>query len=100
MDMWGRSGEDCLGKRLDGALDWRVLSSAVEEKERFLHMFVRYLAEGPLQKASSSHFLTPEQTAVRICENLCKICPSMCSSFRRLSMPSLTILRFEEFSGA
>ncbi|CAM6086571.1 unnamed protein product [Calypogeia fissa] len=43
---------------------------SVEEKDRFLHMFVGCLQSGPLHKSDSSHFLTPEQTAVRICENL------------------------------
>jgi hypothetical protein len=68
-----------------------VVVLAVEEKDRFVHVFVNSLAEGPLQKSSSSHFLTPEQTAVRICENLRK---NTVELFLHLSRVDL---RFKEF---
>lgn len=60
-------------------LYWRYLSSlkkvllnAADEKDRFMHTFLRYLREGPLNPSHPLFFLSYERTAVRICENLRK----------------------------
>nr|XP_024397278.1 nodulin homeobox-like isoform X6 [Physcomitrium patens] len=41
-----------------------------DEKDRFMHTFLRCLREGPLDLSHPLFFLTFERTAVRICENL------------------------------
>lgn len=41
-----------------------------DEKDRFMHTFLRYLREGPLNPSHPLFFLSYERTAVRICENL------------------------------
>ncbi|EFJ13100.1 hypothetical protein SELMODRAFT_446415 [Selaginella moellendorffii] len=41
-----------------------------DEKDRFLCLFMRCLSAGPLSPLSSSFFMTSDQTAVRVCENL------------------------------
>ncbi|KAL3699844.1 hypothetical protein R1sor_017866 [Riccia sorocarpa] len=69
-DLYARERSALLVKLFANLTCFNPEVCSEDEKDRFLHVFVNCLAMGPLSKSSSSHFLTPEQTAVRICENL------------------------------
>ncbi|KAL2651944.1 hypothetical protein R1flu_020072 [Riccia fluitans] len=69
-DLYARERSALLVKLFANLTCFNPEVCSEDEKDRFLHVFENCLASGPLSKDSASHFLTPEQTAVRICENL------------------------------
>ncbi|KAG6548375.1 hypothetical protein Mapa_010154 [Marchantia paleacea] len=97
-DLYARERSALLVKLFANLTCFNPEVCSVDEKDRFLHVFVECLASGPLMKSSSSHFLTPEQTAVRICENLYVLLDHVVSSSHTVNDEDLSLV--SQFSDA